>query len=567
MTYKDFLVLPNSNLIDADKVEFRCKCGAIGIKSVGHAKRSLKDKGFAYQCKECLAQKINASRVVEYSQDYLTEARAVDTTARRIQTSETVEFFCACGEKGSRKFADAVKAKERHGFFFQCKACFNQKIKNRSNNEEWLRGIRVASQSDAHKERARQNGKKRLALKQLHNIADYFDFSVDIQNVAGTDEVTATCKTCKNTVTKPLKKLIESIDNQAHGCQYCWNNIITSPEYAIIMGARSTPAGTKSRIAQSETNKENWKNLPEAEKKRRGEDFFGAYQVWAAANPDKLFSSKAELEILSWVRSLGLEANKHRHGGKELDIYIPEKHIGIEYNGLYWHCEKNKDQKYHQDKTKYFKDQGIRVIHVFEHIWRDKQPQVKSFLRAALGKNENRVGARQCEIKQITTEEASFFANLYHIQGAAVSNKLSVGLFYDEQLVAVATFGRHHRKSEVVVLNRFIGKNNWSVIGGLSRIMKFALNHFKKDIITWADNSISEGIGYLKAGWTIEEELPVDYFYTDFTNVCSKQSRKKGVVGTPENITEHEHALHDGLFRIFDCGKTRMIFRYVLIEN
>ena len=685
MQYQDFLVIPNDKLIDTDKAEFRCACGATGIKSVGHAKRSLKEHGFVYQCASCLKQKILKAKSITYDQAFLENAKAVDTTTRIIKTPDIVEFVCRCGQQGTRKWGDAVKTNSLYGFFYQCPACRRLNIQNRSNNQEWLTNLRTACQSDAHKERARQNGRRKLRTEEWLLSMGATDITTRV--VMAQEYIELACHECQSTGMVRAGNADQSLKNKGYGyrCQNCKNNLLSEkaklrtgdlngffgkthsdeskkqmsescsaaaaqidPEIRIARAqaaynasvdkfngnpmsdtgirhkhheathteefiARAKELGKKMAEEpdfaerQSAYSLDYWDDNREEKTAAQREVFLKRlteYPDWAdkrskglkeyLSDPDrvndtwekvkktclerfgvenwqhssdaglraKTFSSKAELELLSWVRSLGLEADKYRHGGKELDIYISSKNIGIEYNGLYWHCEKNKDNKYHHDKTKYFKSQGIRVIHVFEHIWRDKQPQVKSFLSAALGKNEHRIGARECEIQQITTEEANFFANLYHIQGAAVSNKLSVGLFYDEELVAVATFGRHHRKSEVVVLNRFIGKYNWSVMGGLSKIMKFAINYFKKEIITWADNSISEGIGYLKAGWIVEEELPPDYFYTDFTNVCSKQSRKKGVVGTPVHITEHEHALHDGLFRIYDCGKTRMIFPY-----
>ena len=561
MKYQDYLVTQNNNLINSDKVEFRCSCGATGIKSVGHAVRSLKEHGFAYQCKACLRQKISDAKSIEYSSEFLLAANVVNTRPRRVRTEEIVEFFCRCGKQGVRKWADAVKANSLYGFYFQCPACRKENLQNRSNNPDWRQNNKLAAQSEAHKERARQNGKKRLELKQLHNITDYFDFSVDIQKVAGTDDVTAICKTCHNEITKPLKKLIEAIGHEAHGCSYCWDKVVSSNEYATRMKERSTPAGSESRQQQSQTITKNWNLLPEEIRKHRSDAFKEAYSTWATNNPDKLYSSKAELDILAWVQSLGLAANKHRVGGKEIDIFIPEKNIGLEYNGLYWHCEKNKETKYHKQKTDYFKAQGIRIIHVFEHIWRDRNAQVKSFLKAALGKNENRIGARKCQVVEMNHKEARAFAEQYHIQGASSNIKLAIGLIYKEEIVAVATFGLHHRDAKTIVLNRFVGREGWSVVGGLSKIMAHAVRFFNSDIITWADNSISEGSGYLKAGWVTQEGLPADYFYTDFTNVISKQSRKKKTVGTPEGMTEHQHSLQDGLFRIYDCGKTRMIFK------
>ena len=60
----------------------------------------------------------------------------------------------------------------------------------------------------------------------------------------------------------------------------------------------------------------------------------------------------------------------------------------------------------------------------------------------------------------------------------------------------------------------------------------------------------------------MEEQLKPDYFYTDGINVISKQSRMKSVVGTPEGVTEAEHAILDGLVKAYDCGKIRFVFKF-----
>ena len=64
--------------------------------------------------------------------------------------------------------------------------------------------------------------------------------------------------------------------------------------------------------------------------------------------------------------------------GKEIDIYIPEYNIGIEYNGLiYHHSEENpfnpylnktyKDVNYHLDKSILSLKNNVKLIHIFEH--------------------------------------------------------------------------------------------------------------------------------------------------------------------------------------------------------
>lgn len=51
---------------------------------------------------------------------------------------------------------------------------------------------------------------------------------------------------------------------------------------------------------------------------------------------------------------------------KELDIFIPEKSIAIEYNGSYWHDSKHINNFNHINKTNECKDKGIRLIHIFD---------------------------------------------------------------------------------------------------------------------------------------------------------------------------------------------------------
>jgi len=54
------------------------------------------------------------------------------------------------------------------------------------------------------------------------------------------------------------------------------------------------------------------------------------------------FSSSAETEIASFIEQMGITVTTNTRKlipPYELDIYIPEFNIDIEYNGLYWHSE------------------------------------------------------------------------------------------------------------------------------------------------------------------------------------------------------------------------------------
>jgi len=286
-------------------------------------------------------------------------------------------------------------------------------------------------------------------------------------------------------------------------------------------------------------------------------------------NPDS-YKSKGEKEVRDFIQSLGLQTktrfiyDEEAKEKKQLDIFIPELNVAIEYNGDYWHSEANKKiyNNYHRDKMLLCKKLGVRLIQIFEHKWQQRKEQIKSFLQSAVGKNQIVIYARKCDIREVPQNDADSFLDKYHILGRRTSERC-IGLYYNNELVSLATFGKHHRQnSNDIQLSRFITKTNVNVIGGLSRITKRALEEYG-EIITFIDLCWSTGENWIKNGWTLEKELSPDYYYYNnsgpvSSRIIPKQSRRKKVVNTPEGMTEHEHALSQKLFRVYDCGKLRL---------
>lgn len=278
----------------------------------------------------------------------------------------------------------------------------------------------------------------------------------------------------------------------------------------------------------------------------------------------EVYQSKEEIELKEFVESLGIECGPGYFGGttpKQIDIKIPSLKIGIEYNGSYWHseCNKNIHKNYHLNKLKVATDSGYKLIQIMDVEWKTRNKQVKSFLKSALGKNEIRVGARETEVMPVFKDEANKFLEEYHILGK-VPFIYALGLYYNKELVAMITIGKHHRGNDELVLNRYVGKENVTVSGGLSKLTKEAVAKMGP-ITTWVDRRISNGENWIKCGWSVISTLPPDYCYFEKRTgkIISKQSRKKSKVKTPDGMTEYEHAIQDGLYRIYDCGKIKLI--------
>jgi len=273
--------------------------------------------------------------------------------------------------------------------------------------------------------------------------------------------------------------------------------------------------------------------------------------------------SSEELELCSFVESLGFEVVRnsrsiiHPH---EIDIFIPELGIGIEYHGCMWHTEDRVGREYHNLKRQKAKERGYKLLQFFDFEWKKKKNQVKSFIKSALHKNTERIYARNCEVREVESLEAREFLSRYHILDTYIAPK-SYGLYHNEELQGLIVISKHHRDSSELTLSRFVMKSGVNVVGGLSKLCSYAYK-IHGAFSTFIDYRWTNEDNWIKAGWKLDYIIPPDYFYynTYKKQVLSKQSRRKDVVNTPLGMTELQHATLDGLSRIWDCGKVKLIY-------
>jgi hypothetical protein len=269
--------------------------------------------------------------------------------------------------------------------------------------------------------------------------------------------------------------------------------------------------------------------------------------------------SVAEKEIADLIKSHYsgelIENDRKILNGKELDIYLPELKIAIEYNGLIWHSERfDYDKNRHHQKYKNCLAQGVKLYTFWSHEWLLKRDQMTKFI-VNLITPKTTVYARKCKI-ETDPDKLREFIESNHLQGSTLSHTY-LGLSYQNEIVMALSIGNHHRKGkQIQVLNR-VCFSDYHVVGGLNKLLKL----IDYDLITWSDNRYSPiGNMYLNSGFELVDELKPDYFYCDSSgNVYSKQSQKKSLTGCPKEITEADWSNQHGLYRIWDCGKKRWI--------
>jgi len=271
------------------------------------------------------------------------------------------------------------------------------------------------------------------------------------------------------------------------------------------------------------------------------------------------FKSIKEEELFKFIKSIYFgEIIQSYRDGLEIDIYLPELEIGFEFNGLYWHSEKKKDRNYHLDKTRFFQERGIRIIHLWEDDWDFKKEIIQSQICNLLNKNINKISARKCEIREV--KSVADFLNSNHIQGSDRS-KIKIGLFYQNNLVSLMTFnqleGRKKMKEGEWNLSRFCNLLNTSVIGGASKLLTYFIEKYQPTrIISYADRDWSQGYLYYTLGFSKIYESSPDYKYIINNRRKHKQNFKKSNLKISD-ITESKYMSDKNINRIWDCGKIK----------
>jgi hypothetical protein len=292
------------------------------------------------------------------------------------------------------------------------------------------------------------------------------------------------------------------------------------------------------------------------------------------------YVSKPEIEILEFLTALGLsveQSNRKLLGcNRELDLYIPDKKFGIEFNGLYWHSEaqgKGKGEQYHKAKYDAAKAAGIQLVQIWEDDWRDRKPTVMRALAHKLGVTSmlaqvhpeladvtSKVFARRTKVVLLTTQQAQVFLEANHIQGFA-SGSYYLGLEgVDGVLRAVMVL----KREADAVLNIVRYATAGSVTGGFTKLLSHATKTYNpSSFITFADHTISDGGLYEKHGFVVDKLIKPDYMYVVRNERKHKFGyRLKRFRNDPnllweEGLTERELAALNNLHRIWDAGKTR----------
>lgn len=250
---------------------------------------------------------------------------------------------------------------------------------------------------------------------------------------------------------------------------------------------------------------------------------------------------------------------------KELDFYIPDYNIAIEFNGEYFHSSKFVSNDYHFEKYNQCLKKGIQLISIFQSEWNTNKEKIKNKILYITKKSKKGIYARKTIVKKISNKEAISFLDKYHIQGGTKNIIKSYGSYYKDDLIGVICFNKQ-RSSGDIELIRFCSNGNNNP-GLFSKLLNYSLkdNNWNK-IISFSDNRYSDGNLYKMNNFIKEYDYPPSYYYFYKGKIYHKRSFTKSKLiklldfdESNNKFTEKELSELAGIDRIYDCGKIKWV--------
>lgn len=290
-------------------------------------------------------------------------------------------------------------------------------------------------------------------------------------------------------------------------------------------------------------------------------------------------SSFVENSIREYIMKISgyIPLKKKVLGGKEIDIYIPDINLGIEYNGSAFHANvngvyDNKSKDYHFSKFLLAKSMGIHLINIFDVDWLSKQEKIEKYLHDIIV-GVHKIYARQCKLQEISHANANVFYNINHLQGNTRLSKINYGLYYNNELYAVMGFGslRYRKNNSSYELHRYCVKSGYTIIGGASKLLRHFELMYKPDLlVSYSDNDYFSGDMYPKLGFVFDKYCTLPYFWYNGKEVLSREKCQPKILKEkyPDLYDPEAKSVENDImsklhyYKVYRSGNTRWIKEY-----
>ena len=320
--------------------------------------------------------------------------------------------------------------------------------------------------------------------------------------------------------------------------------------------------------------------LPEIQEKikQTNLDKYGTiYPVTLFSHLNGITISKINKKVNELLLNLGCETQlEKRVNNMSYDILVKPNTL-IEINPTYTHNStigpfmfgkrvNPKDKNYHLSKTNNAVEHNYRCIHIFD--WDNIDKIINSLQQKQI------IYARNCILKEVNLNECKKFLNNYHFQNSCNNQTIRLGLYYNNELVQVITFGKpRYNKNYEWELLRLCTHPKYKIVGGTEKLFKhFLKTQNPNNIISYCDNSKFSGEVYTKLGFTFKSvSSPSKHWYNSKTkrHITDNLLRQRGFsqLHNDNNYERYNKGddneklmLDNGYVVIYNCGQTTYIW-------
>ena len=220
---------------------------------------------------------------------------------------------------------------------------------------------------------------------------------------------------------------------------------------------------------------------------------------------------------------------------------------------------------YHLVKSSLAKENGYHCVHVFD--WDDKYKVVDML------KYKTTIFARKCELKELNKSITKQFLDENHLQGSCRGQTHRYGLFYNNELVQVMTFGKpRYNKNYEYELLRLCTKRGYSITGGSNKLFKYFVDNVKPNsVISYCDIAKHSGNVYERLGFKLLSiSKPTRHWYSDrlSLHITDAFLRQKGFdkifkTSYGKGTSNEQLMLQNGFVEVYDCGQQTWLYKTV----
>lgn len=287
------------------------------------------------------------------------------------------------------------------------------------------------------------------------------------------------------------------------------------------------------------------------------------YAVYKASNskPNMLFEQMLIDNNISYKKEIPIDNYRYDFGINNTLIEIDPYST---HNSTWGIMDKDpKDKNYHKTKTQTAIDNNYLCIHIFD--WDSKNKIINMF------KPKQKIYARKCEIKLVDKESANSFLNNYHLQNTCNNQSIRIGLYYNDILVAIMTFGKpRYNKNYEYELLRLCFNPDYNIIGGSKKMFSYFVNEYKPNtVISYCDLSKFSGKIYEILGFKLfRKNDPSKHWYNKKTqqHITDNLLRQKGYdklfnANYGKGTSNEKLMIENGFVEIYDCGQSTYVWK------